>query len=47
MNFPAWAWNNDLSTIVQKYYFYYLFPESYLSDDLTPLANYQAKYPTC
>ena len=43
-----WAWNEDSSTIVQKYYFYYVFQErSYLSDHFNPLANYQAKHPTC
>ena len=32
MNSPAWASNEDSSTIVHKYYFYYLFQErSYLS----------------
>ena len=43
-----WAWNEDSSTVVQKYYFYYVFQErSYLSDHFNPLANYQAKHPTC
>ena len=27
MNSPAWAWNEDSYTIVQKNYFYYLFQE--------------------
>ena len=48
INSPAWAWNEDSSTILQKYYFYYLFQKrSYPRDSFNPPDNYQAKYPTC
>ena len=40
MNSPAWAWNEDSSTIVKKYYFYYLFQErSYLSQSPAQVKN--------
>ena len=40
MNSPAWAWNEDSSTIVKKYYFYYLFEErSYLSQSPARVKN--------
>ena len=40
MNSPAWAWNEDSSTIVKKYYIYYLFQEgSYLGQSPTWVKN--------
>ena len=44
MNSLAWAWNEESSTIVQKYYICYLFQEkSYLSDHFYPLDDYQGQ----
>ena len=40
MSSPAWAWNEDSSTIVKKYYFYYLFQKrSYLSQSPARVKN--------
>ena len=40
MNSPAWGWDEDSSTIVKKYYFYYLFQEgSYLSQSPARVKN--------
>ena len=40
MNSPAWAWNEDSSNIVKKYYFYCLFEErSYLSQSPARVKN--------